>query len=410
MNTTSKWAMTLLLLLSGAAYAQVPSTNDTSDGYFNTGMGTNALKDVTPSSCGGTPSGCANTGSGYDALYLNRTGNQNTGIGYGALESNETGSNNTATGYDALQNNDYEGTGISDNTADGAYALYRNTTGADNTASGYQALFLNEAGSKNTAAGVNALYTNASGNYNTASGFQALYKNKSGVQNTAFGVEALFADTASYNTAVGYQSLYHNTSGTYNVAVGWKAGFAVTTGSNNIDIDNQGETGDSDTIKIGTEGTQTNTYIAGIYDVTSLTGGLTVYVDSTGHLGTASSSVRFKADIATMGSNTEKLLQLRPVTFHYKADPQSTLRYGLIAEEVAMIYPELVVRDPNGRVDGVRYDELAPMLLNEIQKQQVKLAEVDELKQQIAELRQQNQAMQAALLKLQSKDELVAQR
>jgi hypothetical protein len=137
-------------------------------------------------------------------------------------------------------------------------------------------------------------------------------------------------------------------------------------------------------------------------------------VDSTGHLGTASSSERFKTGIEPMGSNTAKLEQLRPVTFHYKVDSQGTPRYGLIAEEVAKVYPELVVRDQNGRIDGVRYDELAPMLLNEMQKQK-KAAEAQDEKinaqaAEITELKHQLTGIQTALAKLQPKDQLVAQR
>jgi hypothetical protein len=142
--------------------------------------------------------------------------------------------------------------------------------------------------------------------------------------------------------------------------------------------------------------------------------GLAVVIDSNGQLGTVSSSERFKSDIAPMGSNTDKLQQLRPVSFHYKADSQGTLRYGLIAEEVAEVYPELVVRDKNGRIDGVRYDELAPMLLNEVQKQQrINAAQADQNTAQaakIASLEQQLAGIQASLVKLQPKDQLVAQR
>jgi hypothetical protein len=162
-------------------------------------------------------------------------------------------------------------------------------------------------------------------------------------------------------------------------------------------------------IKIGTEGTQRKAFIAGIYSNTAVSG-LAVVIGSNGELGAVSSSERFKTAIAPMGSNTEKLKQLRPVTFQYKVDPQGTLRYGLIAEEVAKVYPELVVRNSNGRIDGVRYDELAPMLLNEVQKQ---AAEIGELKRQTAkvnELEHELTAMRAALAALQSNTQLVARR
>ena len=171
-------------------------------------------------------------------------------------------------------------------------------------------------------------------------------------------------------------------------------------------------------IRIGTEGTQNKTFVAGIYYVTTLSAGLPVLIDSAGQLGTVSSSERFKTAIAPMASNTAKLQQLRPVTFRYKADSQGTLRYGLIAEEVAKVYPELVVRDKNGRIDGVRYDELAPMLLNEMQlerketaeKINAQTAEIRELKGQVAELNNMKDEVRAALQQLKSKNQLVAQR
>jgi hypothetical protein len=214
------------------------------------------------------------------------------------------------------------------------------------------------------------------------------------------------------NTAVGYASLYKNTTGKYNTALGWEAGYNLTTGSNNIDISNPGAStdgtaADSGVIRIGTQtptALQTNTYIAGIYGVKTASAGTAVFIDSSGQLGTVSSSIRYKEDVQPMAGASERLQQLRPVQFRYKkadASGAQPIQYGLIAEEVAKVYPELVVRDATtGRIDGVRYDELAPMLLNESQQQ---AAEIRDLKQQVAE-------MHASLLKLQAKDEQVAQR
>jgi hypothetical protein len=432
MNKTSNWAMTCLFLLSGATYAQVPASNDISDSNENTGMGSHALGGPAASN-GGTN----NTAAGFSALEYNTTGSFNTAYGSGALGTNLSGFNNTAAGQDALQDNDSG----SNNTAAGASALSFNINGSNNTAAGFQALELNTSGSNNTATGANALegaLSSSTGDYNTATGSSALQSNTNGYSNTAVGFQALLSNTGGYsNTASGVNALYSNTAGidntasgqdalfsnstgdhntatgvqalnsaTGSIALGYQAGLNVTTGSSNIEIGNVGAAADNKVIKIGAEGTHKKTYIAGIYANTAVSG-LTVVVGSNGELGAVSSSERFKTDIAPMGSNTEKLQQLRPVTFHYK-DAQGPLRHGLIAEEVAKVYPELVVRDENGRIDGVRYDELAPMLLNEVQKQQAKLAEVDDLKQQIAELRKQNAAMQSALLILQGKDRLVA--
>jgi hypothetical protein len=255
-----------------------------------------------------------------------------------------------------------------------------NSTGVDNTASGANALYSNLTGDQNTAAGVNALYSNMSGNNNTASGYGALYKNKTGADNTASGTDALYANTSGhYNTATGYDALRSNTTGEYNIALGWEAGYNLTTGSNNIDIGNQGKAGESNTIRIGTFTTQKTIYLAGA--ATGLTGSSfsQLSVDTTtGQIGVAPlSSERFKTAITPMGASSGKLDELRPVTFQYKSDPRGARQYGLIAEEVAKVYPELVVRDAQGQIISVRYDELAPMLLNEAQQQ---AAEIRELK------------------------------
>jgi hypothetical protein len=283
-----------------------------------------------------------------------------------------------------------------DNTASGYLALQDNTTGADNTASGSEALQNNTTGAANTASGYQALQSNTTGDTNTASGWLALTSNQTGSNNTATGVLALSAATGSNN-----------------IAVGANAGRNVTTGSNNIEIGNDGAAGDNKVIKIGTEGAQKKAFIAGVYSNTAVSG-LAVVIGSNGELGAVSSSERFKTDIAPMGSNTEKLRRLRPVTFHYKAEAQGTLRYGLIAEEVAKVYPELVVRDGQGRIDGVRYDELAPMLLNEVQKQQqinaAQTARIASLERKVTEVDDLKRQLSAVIQELKARDKLVAQR
>jgi hypothetical protein len=291
----------------------------------------------------------------------------------------------------------------------------------DNSAFGYTALNDNTSGNYNTASGDAALYSNTTGNYNNASGYIALHNNLSGSQNSASGVQALYGNrTGNYNTASGTDALYSNTSGSTNIAEGYKAGYNLTTGSNNIDIGNLGVAAESATIRIGMTSTQTKTFIAGIYG-TSVTGS-SVVVSSTGQLGVTVSSERYKTAITPMGLDTAKLQQLRPVSFRLKSDVTRTRQYGLIAEQVAKVYPELVIRDQTGRIDGVRYDELAPMLLNEVQQQRRQMtakidtqaAEISHLKQQqlatkaeevhvqqqLAELKAFYQATQATLLKL----------
>ena len=233
-----------------------------------------------------------------------------------------------------------------------------------------------------------------------------LVNNTSGNNNSAFGTSALSSGTTgSNNTGLGASALYNNTTGSSNIGVGYQGGFKLTTGSNNIDIGNEGKASDAGIIRIGTAGTQTVTYIAGIVD-SKLTGS-EVVITASGQLGVKASSERYKTDIAPMGSVSEKFRQLRPVSFHLKADPSGEVQYGLIAEEVAKVYPELVIRDENGRIDGVRYDELAPIMLNEVQKQQqtiaAQAAQLRDMQQQLTEIR-------AALLKQPNKDQLVARR
>jgi hypothetical protein len=399
------------LAIAGKTFAQVPNTNDTStsDATQNTGMGTGALGGPNPANL----TGYGNTASGYNALYSNTAGYANTASGWEALYNNDS-HYNTATGYEAL----YYNTDGNSNTASGYAALYLNTTGDQNTASGTYALESNTSGSNNTASGYNALNGNyvatqiyATGSNNTGIGTNALYSYSTGGNNTAAGMNALYSNTTgSQNTASGFAALQNSTTGNGNIGVGFQAGLDLTTGSHNIDIGNKGVAAESGTVRIGTKSTQTATYIAGIYN-NSLSG-LPVVVTSTGQLGVeAKSSERFKTAIAPMGSDSSKLAQLRAVTFHYKANPHGALQYGLIAEEVAKVYPELVIRNEKGTIDGVRYDELAPMLLNEMQQQHAQMTEkIEALTQQVAKLQTINQATQVALRKLLAKDELVAQR
>jgi hypothetical protein len=383
-----------------------------------------------------------NTAVGVSAMYGNTNGGNNVAIGVQALQASANGSDNTAVGFDALYANTANGaTAIGfqamNGNVDGGYnvalgyqALYTNTSAQYNTAAGYQSLYMNN-GSFNAAFGTFALEENTSGGANTALGNSALVTNTTGGSNTAVGSNALYGAgspaqplmTGSYNAAlgagalssvssgsdnigVGYDALQHDSTGSNNIAIGYQAELNVTTGSDNIIIGNAGTPTDNKLIRIGTEGTQKKALIAGIYSNTAVSG-LAVVIGSNGELGAVSSSERFKTAIEPMAANTAKLQQLRPVTFRYKADPQRTLRYGLIAEEVAKVYPELVVRDQKGRIDGVRYDELAPMLLNEMQQEQATIAAQN---QKIASLEQQLVGIQASLAKLQPKDELVAQR
>jgi hypothetical protein len=206
---------------------------------------------------------------------------------------------------------------------------------------------------------------------NTATGINALSKNTAATDNTATGGSALFTNTTgSFNTADGFQALYNNSTGSYNIAVGRNAGVKLTTGNNNIEIGNIGGPAEAGTIRIGTTGTQTATYIAGIRGTTtSNANAVPVVSDSAGQLGTISSSRRFKEDVKPMRNSSDSILALEPVTFRYKTDTQGTPQFGLIAEEVAKVNPDLVVHDGNGEIYSVRCDAVNAMLLNEFLKE-----------------------------------------
>jgi hypothetical protein len=292
---------------------------------------------------------------------------------------------NTANGAFALHGNTSGG----GNTATGASALNHNTTGDENTANGFDALYNNVSGSNNTADGVNALYHNTSGSRNTATGLEALVSNTNGANNTANGYHALFSNpTGVGNTASGFEALYNNT-GSFNIGLGNQAGKNLTFGNRNIDIGNGGVAGESNTIRIGN--VQTATYIVGISGSTA-TGGAAVFVAANGKFGTVTSSRRFKKDIADMDAASEALLALRPVTFRYKPelDTAGISQYGLVAEEVAEINPDLVVRDEKGEIYTVRYEAVNAMLLNEFLKAHRRIEEQDKrIDQLTAQLKEQ---------------------
>ena len=318
-------------------------------GNKNTANGVGALFSNT--------AGSRNTGLGENTLRNNTSGHLNTAVGSSSLFTNITGSRNTAVGVSSLQSN----TIGERNTAVGDSALGKNTTGSRNTATGTSALLNNTTGDSNTARGVGALARNTTGSDNTANGVSALLFNSTGAGNTATGRSALFNNiTGSSNTAVGDSALFRSL-GSDNIGIGFEAGGTLETGDNNIYIGHDGQTTESNTIRIG-DGSHTDAVIAGVSIV-------------------APSSKRFKEDIHDMGEASSNLMGLRPVTFHYKkeydaGDPR--LQYGLIAEEVADVYPELVLNDETGKARTVLYQKLNVMLLNELQKQHQQIQELTE--------------------------------
>src|SRR5713101_6744890 len=308
---------------------------------------------VDPPPDGGYPGD--NTAEGTDALFSLTGGTENTALGADALYYNAGGTGNTAVGHSTLLSN---------------------TSGDDNTAIGVLALFSNTLGSHNTASGDFALYSNTSGDDNTADGHFALFHNITGPRNTATGHGALYGNkTGEANTASGFNALLHNTAGSGNIALGASAG-SNTTGSNNIDIGNIGIRGESNRIRIGTLGNHTDTFIAGISGVT-VAEGIAVIIDANGQLGTVTSSERYKDSIKPMENASEAILALQPVTFRYKheLDPKAIPQFGLVAEDVAKVNPDLVARDAQGKPYTVRYEAVNAMLLNEFLKEHRKVEE-----------------------------------
>jgi Chaperone of endosialidase len=224
------------------------------------------------------------------------------------------------------------------------------------------------------------LFSNTTGGVNTASGLAALYSNTTGFNNLAAGAYALFS----------------HTTGSHNTAVGYGAGAALTSGSNNIYLGNSGTATESTTMRLG--GVQTRTFIAGIAGVPVT--GSAVVINNQGQVGILASSSRYKSDIQPMGAHSRGLHQLRPVIFRYKDDAQGERQYGLIAEEVAQVYPELVTRGASGEIEAVRYHEVIPMLLNEVQHQQ----------RQLATLKAENARLRAVVAQQQERDAALAAR
>src|SRR5437773_6207956 len=325
-----------------------PAVNPPPDGGYaggNTAEGQSALLGLT--------TGLYNTAVGIYSVLSLSDGNFCTGVGAGTLLSN-TADENTATGAGALLSHT-DGAG---STANGAFALFSDTTGIDNTAVGSRALLLSTTGGFNTAIGQAAMLNN---------------------------------DTGSSNVAIGVQALGNNVSGSNNIVLGNVAGSGVTTANDVICINAGGENVDS------------SGYMGGIFNATS-SGGSAVFINSAGKLGTSTSSQRFKDEIKPMKQASAALYALKPVSFHYKKeiDPRGTKQFGLVAEEVEKVNPDLVVRDKEGNPYSVRYDQVNAMLLNEFLKEHRK---VQELETTVAQQQKQIDALATGLEKVSAKVE-----
>ena len=352
---------TSLFLVALACFGLLPTTQAVvpppDGGYpgFTTAEGTNALNNLT--------TGVGNTAVGWYSLFANSTASYNTGVGAGTLALNDADSN----------------------TAIGATALFLNTSGVENSAVGFGALALNDTGGDNTATGFRALSSNTSGFANTANGTGALFSNTTGTS----------------NTAVGWFALQSNTEGGNNTIIGAGAGGSITTASNVICIG----------ANVSGENASSSCYIGHIFNATS-SGGSAVFVNTNGKLGTNTSSKRFKEEIKSMDKASEALLALKPVTFRYKKeiDPAGTSQFGLVAEEVERVNPDLVVRDKEGKPYSVRYDQVNAMLLNEFLKEHRKNEEQEATIARLiaTDTRQQKQieTLTAALQKVSAQLEL----
>ena len=290
------------------------------------------------------------------------------------------------------------------NTAVGTEALLDLTTGQNNTALGFRALTDDTQGNLNTAVGSAALKQNRIGSRNTATGFHALDQNRFGNNNTANGYVALGGlngNAGNNNTAVGAFAL-NGSTGDNNIALGFRAGSSLTTGNQNIDIGNLGVAGESGAIRIG-NAAQTRTFIAGISG--QAVSGSPVYVNAGGQLGVLPSSERFKEEIKPMDNASEAILEVEPVTFHYKKDldPNAVSQFGLVAETLARVSPDLVERDDQGRPYTVRYDAVNAMLLNEFIKEHRKIAT---LQSGVAELTARFKAADSRIEKVNAQFEL----
>ncbi|MCL5436695.1 MAG: tail fiber domain-containing protein [Candidatus Dependentiae bacterium] len=333
-----------------------------------------------------------NTLLGANAGRYVTTGNNNTLIGSAAGESIITGTDNTAVGANALTGLVSSTSGL---TAIGSGALAANTSGVNNTAVGYQAGHSMITGYGNTTIGYDAgQYVTAA--QNTAVGSQAMQGVSAtpliAINNAALGYKAGLAlqGSATNNTLLGANAGRAVTTGSNNTFVGQYAGQPITTGSNNIIIGNAagssytatngsnicignaGSANETNTIRIGTQGSgagqQNACYIAGIRDkTTGVANAIPILIDSNGQLGTISSSRRYKENIVSLSSQ-DRFMQLNPVTFNYKTDESRSTQYGLIAEEVDELYPELVNRNKDGEIEAIKYHELDGILIREIQE------------------------------------------
>jgi hypothetical protein len=323
-------------------------------------------------------SGTASTVARSDHFHgVGLLASSNTALGNGSLATAASpGGNNTAVGHAVMGAMATSGSG---NTGVGAYAMEQQTDGI-----------------QNTALGSFALQSNTSGSMNTAIGREALYQ----LVGQSLGV-------GSRNTAVGKAALNDLTDGYTNTAIGAFAGDGLTNGRDNIYIGSAaGSATESFTTRIGTAFGASRTFVTGIRGVTTgVNDAVAVVVDSAGQLGTVSSSRRTKVDIDDLAPATSALLhRLRPVQFRYRqafADGSTPLQYGLIAEEVNEVMPDLVAAGADGSPETVKYHVLPALLLADVQRLEHERARLqgalDRESARVAELERRLDAQSRAL-------------
>jgi hypothetical protein len=315
--------------------------------------------------------GVLNTRDGQSALSFITTGIGNSAFGAFAQFSNTTGSFNTACGAAALDVNSAD-----QNTAVGAAALLLNQIGSDNNAVGVSALLNNDSSG------------NGSANFNNAFGRNALLSNVDGDENDSFGDDSMEENTTgSQNTAMGDDSLDANTTGNGNVAVGKEAGNSIVDGNDNVVLGHNAGIGivhASRNVAIGSQEAgpfadfDDTCFIGSIFgEIVSDPGSQTaVFVDQFNVVGIFNSSQKYKHDIQPMDKASETLYQLKPVTFKFNSDWKGTTQYGLIAEDVAKVDPQLVSRK-DGDIVTVHYEQINNMLLNEFLKEHKKVQDLE---------------------------------
>lgn len=339
-----------------------------------------------------------------NALYIKSNGNVGIGTTTPGSKLDVVGNINTSTQYNiggnrvlsiAGSNNAFVGEASGFNNTGGFNSFFGTRAGFNNTTGPANSFFGWSAGGANTTGTQNAFFGNRAGFRNTTANFNAFFGSNAGQENMTGAENAFFGTSAGMNNTTGHTNSFfgggaasNSKTGNRNIVIGNGAGSNLITGSNNIYLANVGAD-ESNRIRIGTQGTHTATFIAGIRGTSVI--GDAVFVNANGQLGVgAPSSRRFKQDISAMGNASDKLMQLRPVVFHYRPEyvtgkPMS--QYGLIAEEVAKVYPELVGYGVDGKPQTVRYHLLNTLLLNEVQKQKSQIqSQEQQLKSQARQI------------------------